>query len=1158
MPSFSLARNALPETRTASKRAAPWLAADPLSSPRLSGRPRAPRRSFATMTAIAALLALPRPALAGPTGGTVVAGSAGISQAGSTTNINQSSNKAIINWQGFSIGPQETVNFYQPGASAVTLNRVIGNESSVISGALNANGQVFIVNSAGVLFTKDSQVNVGGLVASTLDISNANFMAGNYVFSGASAASIVNQGSIHARDGGYVALLGKTVSNDGVISATLGTVAMASGDKITLNFDGNSLVDVTIDEGTLNALVENRNAIKADGGRVILTARAADAVLSAQVNNTGVIQARTMAALTGGGAARTGSIKLIARGGTTHVAGTLDASAPNGGNGGTIETSGDNVIIADGAVITTKAASGQNGDWTLDPNGFNIGNGGNISGWQLSLMLDYTNVTIDSVFGRGIDGNVNVFAPVVWWGNTTLTLNATNSINVEAPITATGASAGLTLNAGANININAPIIETGANAGLAMNYGDFAATGSVRPGTNYYINNITTNNGSVAVGGASVTLSGANASLSINGQAYTLIHTMAQLAALSPPVIDPKTGLQATDPYTGGPVWAPATGFYALGANLDASGAIYSGAVVPVLTGTLAGLGHQVSNLTIRDTTGHGNDGLIGSLGSVTYNTNTGARIVTGVGATRDIGLVNVNISDNNNPLGNSGNDGALAGAVYKGSAVGNAYSIGATVAGLFNVGGLVGYNQGVIDNGHTDYVNISALNGGSGYGGLVGQNFGTISNSTAKGIVTAAGPLSDGGNGLSSSTDIGGLVGYNAGSIIASHAYVDVTATNSFNVGGLVGTNIAGPSFDGSYNPGSITGSTATGTLTVTWTYGQAGGENYGGLVGANYGGGIAASSANVNVNVTAGPAVIDGVTYPTDVQNVGGLVGNNTLGYNLDGSSFNGTVTNSTSFGNVTTNGLVSSVGGAVGNNDGSVSGVQAFGNVTGFSEVGGLVGSNTGDVSNSTASGTATGERNVSELVGGNSGAVTSTSYFDVAAAAAATAAAEAAAQAAAQAATQAATQAAETAAAAARAATVTATTDTAMTAATPPKASMSSAGTQETAALADPTIEDKIKVEEPALAAGQSSGGGAGAGASSGGRHSRTEEQNAPSEEPHPRRHAAATTPARKAHAGGAGLGATIRSIDIDGQHYDLQNGAPKNGASGNGASGDKAQ
>src|SRR5262249_39382135 len=153
------------------------------------------------------------------------------------------------------------------------------------------------------------------------------------------------------------------------ISARLGTVAMSSGSKITLNFEGDSLVDVTIDQGTLNALVENKRAIRADGGRVIMTARAADAVLSAQVNNTGVVQARTISALKGG-APKSGSINIHAYGGTAKVAGKLDASARKGGNGGFIETSGDQVQIADTAVVTTSASYGKAGTWLIDPTDF--------------------------------------------------------------------------------------------------------------------------------------------------------------------------------------------------------------------------------------------------------------------------------------------------------------------------------------------------------------------------------------------------------------------------------------------------------------------------------------------------------------------------------------------------------------------------------------------------------------------------------------------------------------------------------------------------------------------------------------------------------------------------------------------------------------------
>src|SRR5262249_34871898 len=270
----------------------------------------------------------------------------------------------------------------------------------------------------------------------------------------------VNQGHIHAGPSGYVALLGRTVVNDGVISARLGTVAMASGEQMTLNFGGNSLVDVTIDKGTLNALVANHRAIKADGGQVIMTAKAADEVLSAQVNNTGIVQARTIAALKGGSGTRVahkGSIKLLAQGGTVNVAGTLDASAPKGGDGGFIETSGDKVKIADSAVITTKAATGRNGTWLIDPDGFTIAAfGGDITGSKLSEDLASTNMIIFSASptSHGTDGNINVNDTVTWLSGNTLTLNATNAVNVNAAITAP--NGGLVLNAGTDVNVNAP------------------------------------------------------------------------------------------------------------------------------------------------------------------------------------------------------------------------------------------------------------------------------------------------------------------------------------------------------------------------------------------------------------------------------------------------------------------------------------------------------------------------------------------------------------------------------------------------------------------------------------------------------------------------------------------------------------------------------
>ncbi len=385
-----------------------------------------------------------------PTGGTVTAGAATLATSGATLNVNQTSDRAAINWQSFSVGSNATVNFNQPNASAVTLNRVVGNEASVIAGALNANGQVFVLNSNGVLFAQGAQVNVGGLVASTLNMSDADFMAGRATLtSTGSRASVVNRGTITTADGGYAALVGNKVRNEGVIVARLGTAALAAGDKVSLNFNGNSLVGVAIEQGTLNALVENGNAIHADGGLVVLTAKGLDTVLSTMVNNTGEVRAQTVEN-------RAGRIFLLGdmEHGAVNVAGTLDASAPNGGNGGFIETSAAKLSFAPDVQITTNATSGADGQWLIDPVDFTIAaSGGDITGAQLGTLLDSNSVTIQTVAGSnsatglygttGANGDIHVNDAVSWSGANVLTLNAHNNINLNASLSASDASAGV-------------------------------------------------------------------------------------------------------------------------------------------------------------------------------------------------------------------------------------------------------------------------------------------------------------------------------------------------------------------------------------------------------------------------------------------------------------------------------------------------------------------------------------------------------------------------------------------------------------------------------------------------------------------------------------------------------------------------------------------
>lgn len=405
-----------------------------------------------------------------PTGGQVVAGSGTISQNGTTMTVTQDSASMAANWQSFSIGQGHTVNFVQPSANAVALNRVLGSDVSVIQGALTANGKIFLVNPNGVLFTPDAQVNVGGLVASTLDISPQDFMDGNYTFEGDSTAAVTNQGSIHA-PGGTVALVAATIINDGDIDAERGEVLMGAGRKVTLDFGGP--VKLEVEEGALETLIEQNGAIRADGGRVYLTAKAASDLSTSVINHTGVTEAKTLATGEKGEIILLGDMDV----GTTNVSGTLDATAPDGGDGGFIETSAAHVDIAQGVNITAGSVYGDGGTWLIDPFDYIIDAtaAGNIAG----TLNTGTNVTVTTTAntaglgstGSGTNGNIKVASTIAKTagGNATLTLRAENVIDLAADITSTAGALNLNLEADSDSNGSGVIIAT---KGTSLNGGN--------------------------------------------------------------------------------------------------------------------------------------------------------------------------------------------------------------------------------------------------------------------------------------------------------------------------------------------------------------------------------------------------------------------------------------------------------------------------------------------------------------------------------------------------------------------------------------------------------------------------------------------------------------------------------------------------------------
>ncbi|KOQ31771.1 hypothetical protein ABW36_17425, partial [Achromobacter xylosoxidans] len=305
---------------------------------------------------------------ANPTGGNVVAGGATINDRGNgTLDINQSTGKAIINWKDFSIGANETVNFRQPGSNSITLNRVVGNDPSAIFGRLNANGTVMLVNPNGVLFGKGARIDVGGLVATTANISDKDFLAGKYKFDKPSSkanAMIVNEGTISIKDSGLAVLVAPAVRNSGVIEAKLGRVALAGAKTVTVDFHGDGLLsfDATstvnelprdADGKPVSALVTNAGVIRADGGTVLMTARAVKGVIDNVVNTDGIVSARAVGTQNG---------KIVLSGGdagTVNVAGTVEATGANAGErGGKVVVTGEHVNVARGAAIDVSGAAG--------------------------------------------------------------------------------------------------------------------------------------------------------------------------------------------------------------------------------------------------------------------------------------------------------------------------------------------------------------------------------------------------------------------------------------------------------------------------------------------------------------------------------------------------------------------------------------------------------------------------------------------------------------------------------------------------------------------------------------------------------------------------------------------------------------------------------
>jgi filamentous hemagglutinin family protein len=733
---------------------------------------------LAIAVAAAWLAATANPAWAGPQGGTVTAGSATIQTNGAQTTINQSTAKAAIDWTSFSVGKNEAVRFNQPSASAITLNRVTGTESSQIMGNLSANGQVFILNPNGVLVGNGAQVNVGGFVASTLRMSNQDFMSGNFKLSNPGSGSVVNQGQITVPLGGTIALIAPVVQNTGKLTAPQGTALLAAADAVTLKLQDGGLTSYTIDQGSLQALVDNGGAILTEGGHVVLTAKARDALAKASINHSGLIEAQTVGV-------KNGVVELLGdmAVGQVKLSGQIDASAPKGGDGGFVDTSAAKVKIEDSAKVSTLATQGKTGTWLIDPTDYIVAaSGGDWTGRAVGIALDSNNLVLDSTAGKTTgNGDVIINDAISWSANTVLTLKAARNININSNITAAGNTAGLVLSYGKN--------------------GDFTLGK-----------------------GAMVTMTGSTPSLKVGVSGaeldYSVINRADQMVNWASPANNAFGSKQDL----------------ALLADVDLIDLTY---IPKDLYGNFLGFGHSIKNITIKSDWVEKNTELYNTQADIDSGTgifSSTGKIISFVGnqeyATptniRDFKIINPNISGTTKV-------GAVAG--YSQSNIKNVQVVGGSVTGTDDyVGGITGdQNFGVIENVSSG----ASINGVLGVGGIVGrtnstvayaQNTGTVSGDIAVGGV--AGLLegssfaginnSFAGGSVAGQYAVGGLVGLVKASapqyyynIQDSYAYATVNGQQD--VGGLVGINAG--KIDRTYAVGQVTGTTRAGGLTGTNT---------------------------------------------------------------------------------------------------------------------------------------------------------------------------------------------------------------------------------------------------------------------------------------------------------------------------------------------------
>ncbi len=818
-----------------------------------------------------------------PNGGTVAAGNVVITQPnGTRLNINQNSGAAIVNWNGFSIGKGSTVNINQPGKNSVILNRVTGDTTSQIHGQLNANGQVHLVNPNGIFIGPNGHVNTAGFVASTLNISDDDFLNGRYRYKGnGNSVAVENAGTISVVPGGYAALIGGKVSNSGLIRVPLGKVGLGAGEKVTLDVSGDGFLQVAVpsnsDDASMEALVSNSGRIEADGGIVHLKAASARNAARQVINMSGVIEARTVGGVSGavvlggsGGAVEVSgridtsaktlvasSPRPVARGqdgGSITITGeaialrgaTLKASGSGNGEGGNIRVGGN---YQGGAGLQTAHSTYVDGDTRIISDGGNRGNGGEIIIWSDVLTEFHGNISArgGAQGGNGGFAEVSGKQDLVYRGLADLRapkgtvghllLDPTN-ITVPGTIDVATLEANL-----ANGDVTLDTSGTGPDVGNITINADIDWTSgfdlTLLADNNVVLNGAITTNGGLIIDAVGTITTGAGGIVNVgaftllNGSWQQISSTLPSFFAADFTIESGGTFLRvlggagtAGNPYRLTDIYGlqglgGSSQNFELANNIDASvTSSWTRGFEPMdFDGTLDGNRFAIDSLFIDDAFAFG--GIFGDLN----------------GTVRNLSVTNADVTSAEGGILAGSNNGTISGVMVSGS----------YTSTDFEAGGIAGFNTGtIIDSFSTASVSVFTIESDFVVaGGLVGDNSGSIIRSNSSGAVLGT---TAGGHAM------GGLVGVNSGSITDSYSTSDVFGVNLTDVqtftatlGGLVGRNVGG-TINRTYSTGSL-GFSGINTPT------------FGGLVGSNSGS-VSASFWNTQTSGQSSSAGGTGLT--------------------------------------------------------------------------------------------------------------------------------------------------------------------------------------------------------------------------------------------------------------------------------------------------------